>query len=361
MTHLLLNEKPMMVLPSLAKAYGNANKAIAVQHVHWVVTIKEEYEDDRTFYDGHLWCKLSLKQWQQKLCWMSMSGIRKMLTQLEETETVISCKPFSATGDHTKWYRIDHEKLSIFACPKVTNPELSKSDTPACPKVTNLDVPKSDKSSIDKKISKDPFKESEGKTDLPTENTQTILAGQTNQQSAAPKSKPSVKENNSAAACNTNVVRRDAFAESMQARLLVTGFEKVKELVEEFCPWEKFFQARKNQLATTSYYEGRNIVEGTVAKKYQKLLDEKDPNRWNNSMQDWEWAITKVKELIKTDVEELGLNSISAANQGREQRRKAFFESIHQQYKKNPAKAREMAGDAWNEFVNQYWDELCRA
>ena len=115
-THLLLNEKPLMVLPSLAKLIG-INGSIAVQQIHWFVEIKEEHSDNRTLYNGFLWCKYSLKQWQDKLQWMSVDGISRMFTRLESQNIIISCQPDSNRRDQTKWYRVNYEGLESFERP----------------------------------------------------------------------------------------------------------------------------------------------------------------------------------------------------------------------------------------------------
>lgn len=119
-THLLLNEKPLMVLPSLAKLLG-INASIAVQHIHWIIEIKHENQDDRTDYDGFTWCKYSLTQWQAKMCWMSIDGIQKMLTKLEADGAIISCKPDAKSRNQTKWYRVDLDGLNRLSTKSISD------------------------------------------------------------------------------------------------------------------------------------------------------------------------------------------------------------------------------------------------
>ena len=113
-THLLLDEKPLMVLPTLAKLVG-INESIILQQIHWIIEIKEEHEDDRTLYDGYIWCKYTLNQWHSKLSWITPSGLFRILKRLEENGIVKSCKPNAGNRDQTKWYRIDHEGLNAFS------------------------------------------------------------------------------------------------------------------------------------------------------------------------------------------------------------------------------------------------------
>lgn len=360
--HLLLDERPMMVLPSLAKELKNVNKAIAIQHVHWVVTIKEEHDDDRTFLDGYMWCKLTHQQWLTKICWMGDRGLRKMLKQLEESGFLICCKPKSASGDHTKWYRIDYEKLGNSARNKVPHPEPEQSATPARNKVPNLEPEQSAESSIDKKIFKDPFKERgeepQGKVlDLlvAQANTGKFSFGEKDPKTQTPSPEKQKKENQPAAPRESVPVTAkpiDPYAARANARKLPSASQKAKELIEELCPWSDFFEARKKVLASTEYYRTRtiNIVEGTVLKRYTKKLEDAHPRNRFNTMADYEQAIAEVKELIKTDVGELGLGSISGTQQPWQSRREDLYEEIHQKYQNDPSEARILAGRHWNKY-----------
>lgn len=110
-SHLLLDETPLIVLPSLAKAFG-INEAIAIQQIHWVCGVKLEHEDWRTFHDGEMWCSYKTEQWLEKMPWVSDSTCRRMLTGLIAKGILITCKPNATEWNHTKWYRIDYQKLS---------------------------------------------------------------------------------------------------------------------------------------------------------------------------------------------------------------------------------------------------------
>ena len=119
-THLLLNEKPLMVLPSLAKLIG-INASIAVQQIHWIIEIKHENQDDRTDYDGYTWCKYTLKQWQAKLAWMTVDGIHKMLAKLEADKVIVSCKPDAKSKNQTKWYRVNYDGLNRLSTKSISD------------------------------------------------------------------------------------------------------------------------------------------------------------------------------------------------------------------------------------------------
>ena len=114
MNNLLLDGKPIYTNISLAIAVG-INESQALWQLHSVIKVKEEYQDDRTLYEGVLWCKYTLSQWQEKLPWMSEVGIRKMLKRLETVGVLLSCQPNAKTRDQTKWYRIDYDRLNNLA------------------------------------------------------------------------------------------------------------------------------------------------------------------------------------------------------------------------------------------------------
>ena len=112
--NLLLDDKPIYTTRSLAIAVG-INESQALWQLHSVIKVKEEHQDDRTLYEGVLWCKYTLSQWQEKLPWMSEVGIRKMLKRLETVGVLLSCQPNARDRDQTKWYRIDYDRLNILA------------------------------------------------------------------------------------------------------------------------------------------------------------------------------------------------------------------------------------------------------
>jgi hypothetical protein len=111
-THLLLNERPLQVLPTLAAVFG-INEAIAIQQIHWVITIKHEHQDDKTFYEDFMWCKYTLVQWGEKMPWLSGSSIFRLFKKLENEGIIKTIQPYASSRDQTKWYRIDYDVLHV--------------------------------------------------------------------------------------------------------------------------------------------------------------------------------------------------------------------------------------------------------
>ena len=104
-TQLLIDEYPLIVLPSLVKAVG-LEKAIVLQQVHYWMK-KSTHERD-----GHLWIYNSYRAWAEQLSWMSEEAIRKHIKALEKRGLLVSANYNKLAMDKTKWYRIDYEALA---------------------------------------------------------------------------------------------------------------------------------------------------------------------------------------------------------------------------------------------------------
>ena len=113
-TQLLIDEYPLIVLPSLAKAVG-LEKAIILQQVHYWMK-KSTHERD-----GHLWIYNSYRAWAEQFTWLSEASIKKHILELEKKGLLISGNYNKFVIDRTKWYRIDYEALAKLT-PNKTGP-----------------------------------------------------------------------------------------------------------------------------------------------------------------------------------------------------------------------------------------------
>ncbi|QOR83826.1 DnaD domain protein [Geobacillus stearothermophilus] len=104
MSKLLLDEKPLVILPSLAKEIG-LNEAIVLQQLHYWL---QESNNER---DGHRWVYNTYQDWQKQFPFWSIRTIRRTIKNLENKGIVISDYLNSMKIDKTKWYRIDYERL----------------------------------------------------------------------------------------------------------------------------------------------------------------------------------------------------------------------------------------------------------
>jgi len=115
MNKLLLDEYPLVVLPTLAKHVG-INGAIVLQQLHYWLLKSKNIED------GYRWRYRTYEEWSEDLPWLSVAGVRKILNKLEKDGMVISGNYNKSAIDKTKWYRINYNHPFIKGsdvCPKV--------------------------------------------------------------------------------------------------------------------------------------------------------------------------------------------------------------------------------------------------
>ena len=105
MSKLLIHDKPIMILPKLAKEMG-LNEAIILQQIHyWLVSSQHEKE-------GRKWVFNTYKEWQSQMPFWSESTIKRTIKSLEDQGYLLSANFNRFKMDKTKWYSIDYEKLA---------------------------------------------------------------------------------------------------------------------------------------------------------------------------------------------------------------------------------------------------------
>lgn len=114
MTHLLMNEPPLQVLPSLAKAIG-LQEAIMLQALQDWLAVNQR--DGRHFYNGRWWLHKSTKEWQEELPFWRAATIRRLLDALSAPAFGPEQKPLLLTdrvNEHGRpyWYAIDYDVLA---------------------------------------------------------------------------------------------------------------------------------------------------------------------------------------------------------------------------------------------------------
>lgn len=113
MSKLLINEYPMMVLPSLAKKIG-LHEAIILQQLHyWVNHVGPDGKRYGKVADDVRWIRNTVKQWHESnFIFLSESMIFRAMKNLEKLELLKSRKDLNKIGyDRTKWYTIDYAIL----------------------------------------------------------------------------------------------------------------------------------------------------------------------------------------------------------------------------------------------------------
>jgi hypothetical protein len=113
MNKLLIDEYPLMVLPTFAKEIGLKN-AIFVQQIHFLTQTKQQNNDIYTYKNGHMWVYNTINEWHKNyFSFMSKSTLKRVIKNCEDDGYIISTDEFNKSEyDKTKWYRINYEKIS---------------------------------------------------------------------------------------------------------------------------------------------------------------------------------------------------------------------------------------------------------
>ena len=104
MSKLLVNECPVMVVPSLAVKLG-LNEAVVLQQIHYWL------EASLHVVEGRKWVYKTYREWQRQLPFWSESTIKRAIRSLESQGYLISANWNRLKLDKTKWYTIDSERL----------------------------------------------------------------------------------------------------------------------------------------------------------------------------------------------------------------------------------------------------------
>lgn len=138
MSKLLLAEHPLVVLPSLAVAFGNVNMAIILQQIHYWISDPRAPERE-----GRRWHYATYAEWKKQFPWLAEVTIRKLVNKLEEVKIVDSIQPNGGIGEQRKWYSINYEELKKLEIQltaplikKITPPD--KKDHPPRSKVSDV-------------------------------------------------------------------------------------------------------------------------------------------------------------------------------------------------------------------------------
>ena len=115
MSKLLIDELPLIVLPSLAAEFG-LHESIFLQQLHY--WMEHKGPDGRRYgkvADDRRWIRNAVRQWREtNFTFMSDSAIYRTIKSLEKTGVVVSRSDLNAIGyDRTKWYTIDYAILQI--------------------------------------------------------------------------------------------------------------------------------------------------------------------------------------------------------------------------------------------------------
>lgn len=109
MSNLLLDERPLIVLPSLAAMLNSLDEAVILQQIHYWIEKRQNYRE------GRYWVYNSMENWMQQFPWIkSRTTLIRYFNKLEAKGLLITGNFNKAGFDKTKWYTIDYSALSDF-------------------------------------------------------------------------------------------------------------------------------------------------------------------------------------------------------------------------------------------------------
>ena len=121
MRSLLVDEYPLIVLPSLAKEIG-LNEAIMLQQIHFWIGKKNNYKD------GRYWVYNTYDEWLEQFPFWSLSTLKRTITSLSNKKLIIIGNFNKAKFDKTNWYTINYDALNSVNQPLGQNEPIDSSN-----------------------------------------------------------------------------------------------------------------------------------------------------------------------------------------------------------------------------------------
>ncbi|WP_144461942.1 hypothetical protein [Siminovitchia fortis] len=105
MSKLLIQEHPLLIIPTLAVKLG-LNEAVVLQQMHYWLMKSRHTRNKRK------WVYNTYREWQEQLPFWSESTVKRTIKSLEKKGLVVSGTFNRSKMDQTKWYTLDYEKLA---------------------------------------------------------------------------------------------------------------------------------------------------------------------------------------------------------------------------------------------------------
>ena len=131
MNKLLLNESPLIILPSLASAIG-LNEAIFLQQLHYWI------QKSSVNFDNKNWVYKTLKEWEKEFPFWSKSTIKRAISSLKKSKILVIKKVFpnvfysinegqiELTMGHNELLEGQHDPVKSHIDPSKVHSDLSK-------------------------------------------------------------------------------------------------------------------------------------------------------------------------------------------------------------------------------------------
>lgn len=107
---LFISKNILIVDSDLANMLG-INKAVILQQIHYWTEKNEEL--GRNLKDGHYWVYNTFESWGKQFKWIGVRTIKKLIKELEDDGYLITGTFNKSSFDHTKWYRINYDKVDV--------------------------------------------------------------------------------------------------------------------------------------------------------------------------------------------------------------------------------------------------------
>lgn len=101
----LIDEMPLIIMPTLAKVIG-LNESIVLQQIHyWLNNSNHEFDDRK-------WIFNTLEEWHKQFPFWSLRTLQRIFDDLTEKGILIKGNYNKMKLDRTTWYTIDYDKLT---------------------------------------------------------------------------------------------------------------------------------------------------------------------------------------------------------------------------------------------------------
>lgn len=121
----LLEEYPLLLYPSLAKAMG-VNKALVFQQLHFLLKAQQTSKNEYVFINERWWVYNSYQEWKDgHFSWLETVTLQRIFASLEDDGLVLTMQGVKNKSDRRKWYTIDYkawESYRIAIVSKIHDP-----------------------------------------------------------------------------------------------------------------------------------------------------------------------------------------------------------------------------------------------
>jgi len=117
MSRLLINEYPLLVLPSLGAKIG-LNEALVLQQLHYWI------EKSDLIFDNKKWVYNTIEEWEEQFPFWSNRTIKRVFENLEKLGLIFKEKLAKNKFDKTNYYSINYDILSEIENEKSLKKEL---------------------------------------------------------------------------------------------------------------------------------------------------------------------------------------------------------------------------------------------